>query len=313
MAAGATHSIFVKNDGSVWTTGYNPFGELGNGMTTTISTPDSIMNGVVAVAAGGENSLYQKADGSVWASGVNNFGELGTGNTNSVLVPTSVFSGASAISTSGIRSLFLKSGTAWITGSNGVATEALSPDSVLAGVIAVAGSGDFLTSDHVAWFMDVGDVQPSQILYGVSSFSSNSSGCSLFLKTDGTIWAMGQNSYGQCGDGTTNTIAVPKQVSSMAGVVSVIAGGNHSLILTSDHSLYAVGQIDTSYSRNGTFGESLPTLTLVMTNVASAVAGDMYSLVLKQDGSLWAFGLNSSGQFGNGTMTSTVVPVRVNF
>jgi len=313
MAAGATHSIFVKNDGSVWTTGYNPFGELGNGMTTTISTPDSIMNGVVAVAAGGENSLYQKADGSVWASGVNNFGELGTGNTNSVLVPTSVFSGASAISTSGIRSLFLKSGTAWIIGSNGVATEALSPDSVLAGVIAVAGSGDFLTSDHVAWFMDVGDVQPSQILYGVSSFSSNSSGCSLFLKTDGTIWAMGQNSYGQCGDGTTNTIAVPKQVSSMAGVVSVIAGGNHSLILTSDHSLYAVGQIDTSYSRNGTFGESLPTLTLVMTNVASAVAGDMYSLVLKQDGSLWAFGLNSSGQFGNGTMTSTVVPVRVNF
>jgi len=63
---------------------------------------------------------------------------------------------------------------------------------------------------------------------------------SLFLKSDGSLWAMGDNGYGCLGDGTENNQLVPEQV--VGGCVTAIAAGvNHSLFLKSDGSLWAMG------------------------------------------------------------------------
>ena len=60
------------------------------------------------------------------------------------------------------------------------------------------------------------------------------------MKSDGSLWAMGDNTYGQLGDGTTTHRSTPVQVET-SGVTSVTAGGNHSLFIKSDGSLWAMG------------------------------------------------------------------------
>ena len=43
IAAGYDHSLFLKNDGSVWACGWNAPGELGDGTTTDSHTPVQVM------------------------------------------------------------------------------------------------------------------------------------------------------------------------------------------------------------------------------------------------------------------------------
>lgn len=82
---------------------------------------------------------------------------------------------------------------------------------------------------------------------------------SLFLKRDGSLWAMGDNSDGELGDGTfggtlgyTNR---PEQI--LASNVTAIAGGRyHSLFLKSDGSLWAMGYNPDGELGDGTFSNT---------------------------------------------------------
>src|ERR1035441_1849035 len=67
---------------------------------------------------------------------------------------------------------------------------------------------------------------------------------SLFLKSDGTMWAWGSNQYGQLGDGTTTNRSSPVQVSGLTGVVMIAAGGFQSLAVKSDGTVWAWGSIN---------------------------------------------------------------------
>ena len=53
---------------------------------------------------------------------------------------------------------------------------------------------------------------------------------SLFIKSDGSLWAMGDNNYGQLGDGTNRNTNQPEQIVAN-GVTAIAAGGYHSLFL----------------------------------------------------------------------------------
>jgi hypothetical protein len=82
ISAAYSHSLFLKTDGTVWASGANWSGQLGDGTTTySRSTPIQVMTGVAAVSAGGSHSLFRKTDGTVWASGANSYGQLGDGTT----------------------------------------------------------------------------------------------------------------------------------------------------------------------------------------------------------------------------------------
>jgi alpha-tubulin suppressor-like RCC1 family protein len=92
VAAGNSHSLFLKNDGTLWAMGYNGDGELGDGITTDRRSPVAVAGGnhVVAVAAGYEHSLFVKDDGTLWAMGTNTRGELGDGTTTGSHSPVSL-------------------------------------------------------------------------------------------------------------------------------------------------------------------------------------------------------------------------------
>ncbi len=59
----------------------------------------------------------------------------------------------------------------------------------------------------------------------------------LALKADGTVWAWGDNLYGQLGNGSNTDSSVPVQVAGLAGVVGIAAGvggGQHAGALKAD-------------------------------------------------------------------------------
>ncbi|MDB4733348.1 DUF5050 domain-containing protein [Planctomicrobium sp.] len=219
ISAGWGHSLFLKQDGSVWASGENEDGRLGDGTTSDKSSSVPIMQEVAAISAGFGHSLFLRKDGSAWATGRNDQGQLGDGTTTNRTKPVQVMTDVAAISAGGNHSLFLKKdGTVWASGQNddgrlgdGTKTNQRKPVPVLTKVTAIS----------------AGDVH------------------SLFLKNDGSAWGTGDNRFGQLGDALWDLYPADRHVISpfqvIAGVSSVCAGDSYSLFLMRDGSVRASG------------------------------------------------------------------------
>ncbi len=88
----AGYSLAVKADGTVWAWGWNVHGQLGDGTTTSRTTPVQVagLSGVKAVAGGGGYSVAVKRDGTLWAWGWDSSGLLGGGTTTYQPTPVQV-------------------------------------------------------------------------------------------------------------------------------------------------------------------------------------------------------------------------------
>ncbi len=106
---------------------------------------------------------------------------------------------------------------------------------------------------------------------------------SLALKNDGTVWACGQNNYGQLGNGTNTDSNVPVQVSSLAGITAIAGGNFHSLALKNDGTVWAWGDNDNGELGNGTNTFSnIPVQVSSLTGITAIAGGVYHSLALKR-------------------------------
>ena len=81
ISAGRRHSVVLKKDGSVWATGYNRYGQLGDGFSTKREVFVKVISGVKIIGAGAFHTMVLKEDGSIWATGSNKDGQFGDGST----------------------------------------------------------------------------------------------------------------------------------------------------------------------------------------------------------------------------------------
>jgi alpha-tubulin suppressor-like RCC1 family protein len=91
VAAGRTHNLAVRSDGTVTAWGLNDHGALGDGTTTDRSTPVQVsgLSGVITqVAAGEAFSLALRSDGTVWAWGANDEGSSATARRSATPLPS---------------------------------------------------------------------------------------------------------------------------------------------------------------------------------------------------------------------------------
>lgn len=80
-ASGAFGSFAIEVDGTVWAWGANNHGQLGDGSTTSQSSPErlSTIADVAQIAAGGAHTLALRTDRTMHAWGANDSGQLGDG------------------------------------------------------------------------------------------------------------------------------------------------------------------------------------------------------------------------------------------
>lgn len=237
------------------------------------------------VSTGFMHSVAVRSDGTAWAWGMNDRGQLGDGATSDRNVAAQVngLDNAMAITAGESHTVALKSdGTVWTWGSNS------------AGQLGL-GATDF--DAHST---------PVQVsgLAGVAAVAASAYSTAV-LKSDGTVWCWGDNSYGQLGDGSTMDRSTPVQVSGLTGVTAIAAGRYHTLALKSDGTVWAWGQNNHGALGDGTTvaQSTVPVQASGVTGIINVAAGAYHSLALKSDGTLWVWGDNSLEQLGFGTGT----------
>ena len=289
VAAGGSHSLVLKQDGSVWATGRNAFGQLGDGLNTGRQSFVRVIPAYTeAVAAGARHSLVVMRDGGVWTTGYNLYGQLGDGSRTHRNIFVSVIGGGDAVAAGGEHSIVLKKdGSVWMAGLNSRGQ---------------LGDG----SDRLkTTFVQV-------IPRGCKAIAAGSYH-SMVLKQDGSVWATGGNTYGQLGDRTTSTRttfvqvvarsveAISFEMAVSSRVQAIAAGHDHSMVLKQDGSVWVTGRNNFGQLGEGTRRSSDTFVEVISGGVQAVAAGDWHSMVLKHDGSLWATGSNLYGQVGDGS------------
>ena len=350
--ANSSHYLILKADGSVLARGVNTFGQLGNGTTgPTLETlaPVSGLSDVVAIAAGLFHSIALKSDGTVWTWGRNHFYQLGMeGPDSSTPVRVPGLSGVVAIAAGYSHSLAVKSdGTVWAWGRNdfgqlGVSSPSTSTPaqvSVLSAVVAVAG-GEYhslaLESDGTVWAWgansqgQLGDgtlgdqaahPTPVQVVDGFGGYLSGvkkiatSSGHNLAVKGDGTVFAWGENNYGQLGNGVGSLDSgTPVQAAGLTGVMDVATGELHSVALKADGTVWTWGWNGYGQLGSGTRDEvPHPTPAQVggFSGFVAISAGGYSTLALQSEAIGAAWGDNANGYLGNALSGTSSVPTAV--
>jgi len=158
---------------------------------------------------------------------------------------------------------------------------------------------------------------PKKLIDGVEKIITNlsMSTASFFIKNDGTLWAYGNNEYGQCGNGehgdlddSTRDCIVTEPYQLAGNVINAWVISSTTFYLTKDNQLYACGKNLNDMLLTGGNGQMLSdgypkfvtTPVLVMENVKQMECSDMGMFVLKTDGTLWTWGYADKGTLGNG-------------
>uniref|UniRef100_A0A4X1U0U5 HECT-type E3 ubiquitin transferase n=1 Tax=Sus scrofa TaxID=9823 RepID=A0A4X1U0U5_PIG len=219
VSAGYRHSAAVTEDGELYTWGEGDFGRLGHGDSNSRNIPTLVkdISNVGEVSCGSSHTIALSKDGrTVWSFGGGDNGKLGHGDTNRVYKPKVI---------EALQGMFIRKVCAGSQSSLALT----STGQVYAwGCGACLGCG---SSEATALRPKLIEELAATRIVDISIGDSH---C-LALSHDNEVYAWGNNSMGQCGQGnSTGPITKPKKVSGLDGIAiqQISAGTSHSLAWT---------------------------------------------------------------------------------
>ena len=198
ISTGILHSLFQNDKGEIFSCGHNEHGQCGLGHKKHPQiTPSLILNAppnIVQFVCGGYQNLFLDSEGNVYSVGYNHYGSLGLGHNTGKNVLSKIANIPPIQTISWVfTSCYLIDfeGNLWSFGNN---------------TYGQLGHGD-KTNKNVPKVIDtLKDIQ--QISYGCS-------GHHFFAKnSQNQIFFAGNNAFGQLGTGNTQSISIPKLITS---------------------------------------------------------------------------------------------------
>ena len=266
VACGGFHTAAIKTDGSLWTWGFNSYGQLGNFSNTNRSTPVTTFAGGTdwkQVAVGGARTAAIKTDGTLWTWGLNSSSQLGVNDGAIRSTPVTTFAGGTnwkSVSCGSEHTAAIKTdGTLWIWGQgtlgqlgNFAATTRSTPVTTFSGgtdwkqvasglqhTAAIKTDGSLWTwgangSGQLGINDSTNRSTPVTTFAGGTDWKQVACGqqYTAAIKTDGTLWIWGLGTSGQLGNFAATTRSTP--VTTFAGGnnwKSVTAGGSHTIAI----------------------------------------------------------------------------------
>lgn len=210
------HTAAIKTDGSLWLWGRNIYGQLGDNTTTPKSSPVQTVAGGTnwkQVTCGGNHTAAVKSDGTVWVWGGNGAGQLGDNTAVNKSSPIQTIAGGtnwkSVACGYGNIAAIKVDGTLWVWGSNNFGQ-----------------LGDTTIANKSSPIQTIsGGTNWKQVAWGDYHIAA--------IKTDGSMWLWGRDTYGQLGDNTTIHKSSPVQT--IAGGInwkSVTCGWGHTAAIS---------------------------------------------------------------------------------
>jgi len=280
----------------LYTWGLNSAGRLGLNNATDASSPvqvGSLTNWAVS-SSGYRHSVAIKTDGTMWSWGQNTFGALGLNQSANQSSPTQIgaLTNWSKVASGTDCNIAIKTdGTLWGWGANqyGQLGNNIAPG----------------TSPAVSSPIQIGALTNwSSIAGSRSNFFS--------IKTDGTLWAWGQNSSGCLGLNSSVHVSSPTQIGALTTWAVAAGSFNVTAAIKTDGTLWVWGGNSSGQlGQNNTTNFSSPVQVGALTTWSTVSTYVVSMAAIKTDGTLWAWGTNNRGQLGQNNTTNFSSPVQV--
>ena len=198
VSAGPSHTMAIREDGTLWGWGNNQDGRLGDGTTFERRSPVRIEMTVTnwdSVSAGPSHTMAIRKDGTLWGWGNNQHGQIGDGTTferrSPVRIGMTVTNWTSVSAGERHTAAVRANGTLWTWGQND--------------------RGQLGNSMWPSIFLQSSPLQVTMMMTGWRSVSAGAD-YTTATRVDESLWAWGFNQYGQLGDGTTTQRNHPTQI-----------------------------------------------------------------------------------------------------
>ena len=248
------------------------------------STPDNWAQ----ISSGRYNTCGIKTDGTLWCWGSNGSGQLGQGDASdrSTATQVGVATNWANVSTGGAHVCATKTdGTLWCWGAN------------TNGQVGVGDNTNRTTPTQVGT-----DTTWTQVS------GANASSHSCGIKSNGTLWCWGLNTYGRLGVGDTTDRNAPVQVGAATNWSSVRLGAGHSCATKTDNTMWCWGlNISGQLGVGDTTDRYTPTQVGAATTWRTPSPGNSFTCATKTDGTLWCWGTNASYRTGLNIQSGTTL------